>query len=195
LTRSTSAAKWWTKSSSGSQASPGVDVEVRQGGTRRCLAQQGADRLAFVKSERGDVDQANDVGRVGAERGDDLAAVGVADDGWAVLVGQDLAQPGDVIGQPGHRELGCGDAVAVGLQVLDDSALEPSAHAPCTRTMSVAQSWQGSFPVGALCYSVLPCGYLVESRMLTDRPANLRTAHEPRNLWRRPRSGGIRSWR
>jgi hypothetical protein len=36
-------------------------------------------------------------------------------DGWPVLAGQDLAQPGDVIGQPGHRELGCGDAVPVGL--------------------------------------------------------------------------------
>jgi len=100
-----------------------VDVEMRQGGTRRCLAQQGADRLALIQPERGDVDQANDVGRIGAERGDDLAAVGVpGNDGWPVLAGQDLAQPGDVIGQPGHRELGCGDAVPVGLQVLDNGA-------------------------------------------------------------------------
>ena len=43
-------------------------------------------------------------------------------EGWPVLAGQDLAQPGDVIGQPGHRELGCGDVVPVGLQALDDGA-------------------------------------------------------------------------
>src|SRR4029453_9877092 len=44
------------------------------------------------------------------------------DNGWPVLAGQDLARPGDVVGQPGQRELGCGDAVPVGLQVLDDGA-------------------------------------------------------------------------
>jgi hypothetical protein len=43
-----------------------VDVEMRQGGTPRYLLQQGADRLALIQPERGDVDQANDVGRVGA---------------------------------------------------------------------------------------------------------------------------------
>jgi hypothetical protein len=43
-------------------------------------------------------------------------------EGWPVLAGQDPAQPGDVIGQPGQRELGCGDRVAVGLEVLDDGA-------------------------------------------------------------------------
>jgi hypothetical protein len=54
-----------------------VDVEVRQGGTRRALLQEGTDRLALIQAERGDVDQADDVGRVGTERGDDLAAIGV----------------------------------------------------------------------------------------------------------------------
>ena len=39
-----------------------VDVEIRQGRTRRCLVQQGADRLALVQPEPGDVDQANGVG-------------------------------------------------------------------------------------------------------------------------------------
>ena len=100
-----------------------VDVEMRQGGTRRSLLQQGADRFALVQPERGDVDQTNDVGRVGAERGDDLAAVGVpGNQGWPVLAGQDLTQPGDIIGQRGQRELGCSDAVPVGLQLLDNGA-------------------------------------------------------------------------
>ena len=65
-----------------------VDVEVRQGGNRRSLTQQGTDGLALVQPERGDINQANDVGRVGAESGDDLAAVGVPGyDGWYVLAG------------------------------------------------------------------------------------------------------------
>ena len=124
LTGSTSAAKWLRKSSSGSQAKPCWSMSrCARAGSRRSLAQQGADRLALVQPERGDVDQANDVGRVGAERGDDLAAVGVpGNDGRPVLAGQDLAQPGDVSGQRGLRELGCGDPVPVGLQVLDDGA-------------------------------------------------------------------------
>jgi hypothetical protein len=40
----------------------GVDVEMGQGRIRRGLVQQGADRLALIQPERGDVDQANDVG-------------------------------------------------------------------------------------------------------------------------------------
>jgi hypothetical protein len=40
----------------------GVDVEVGQGRGRRSLLQQRADRLALVQSERGDVDQADDIG-------------------------------------------------------------------------------------------------------------------------------------
>src|SRR2546423_6452682 len=44
------------------------------------------------------------------------------DDGRAVLGGQHLAQPGDVIRQRGQRKLGCCDVVAVGLQALDDGA-------------------------------------------------------------------------
>jgi len=70
-----------------------VDVQMRQGRGRRSLLQQGTDRLALVESERGDVDQADGVGRIGAEGGDDLAAVGVpGNHGWPLLAGQDLAQ-------------------------------------------------------------------------------------------------------
>jgi hypothetical protein len=66
----------------------GVDVEVSQGRAPRGLAQQGADRLAFIQPERGDIDQADHVGRVGAERGDDLAAVEVPNNqGRPVLAG------------------------------------------------------------------------------------------------------------
>ena len=85
-----------------------VDVEMRQrGGRRAALGQQRADRFALVEAEGRDVDQADDVRRVGAQRGHDLAAVGVAgDDGRAVLAGQHLAQPGDVIGQRGSGNWG-----------------------------------------------------------------------------------------
>jgi len=49
----------------------------------------GADRFALIEAEARDVDQADDVRRIGAHRSDDLTAVGVAgDDGRAVLAGQ-----------------------------------------------------------------------------------------------------------
>ncbi len=128
-----------------------VDVEVRQGRGRRCLPQQRADRLALIQPERGDVDQADDVGRIGAEGGDDLAAVGVpGNDGWPVLAGQELAQPGDVIGQPGHRERGAVTLYPSACKCwMTALQLDPSAHAPCTRTrfgsaltwLAPAQPW------------------------------------------------------
>ena len=81
----------------------------------RSLRQQPAQRFTLVQPERGDVDQAGDVRGAGAQGGHDLAAVGVpGDDGGAVLQVQHLAQPGDVVGQRGHRELGRGDMVAAG---------------------------------------------------------------------------------
>jgi len=99
FTGSTSAAKWLTKSSSGSQAKTlAVDDQVGQRRGRRSLFEQGTDRLALVEPERRDVDQARHVRRVRAQGGDDLAAVRVAgDQGRALLAGQHLAQPGDVI--------------------------------------------------------------------------------------------------
>jgi len=102
---------------------PFVDVEMGKGWARRPAVEQAADRFTFVEAEGGDVDEADDVRCVGSEGGHDLAAVGVADDdGRAVLASQHLAQPGDVSGKLGHRKLGCGDVVAVGLQALDDGA-------------------------------------------------------------------------
>ena len=54
----------------------------------------------------------------------------------AVLEVEHLAQPGDVVGQRGHRELGCGDVVAAACRrSMTALQLEPSAHAPWTRTM------------------------------------------------------------
>ena len=40
------------------------------------------------------------------------------DEGGSVLAAQNLAQPAHVIGQPGHLELGRGDAVPLRLQLL-----------------------------------------------------------------------------
>jgi hypothetical protein len=85
------AAKRLTKSSSSTQAKPResmrvdasrcesmrVDVQARERRGLRALCQRGADRLPFVEPEGRDVDQADDVGRVRAEGGYDLPAVGV----------------------------------------------------------------------------------------------------------------------
>ena len=125
LTGSTSAAKWWTKSSSGSQAKPCLSMSrwASAGVGGPPWASSAADRFALVQAEGRDVDQADDVRRVGAQSGHDLPAVGVAgDDGGTVLAVQHLAQPGDIIRQRGLRELGRGDGVAAGLQALDDGA-------------------------------------------------------------------------
>ena len=100
-----------------------VGEQVGQGRGHRTLRQQRTQRFALVNPERGDVDEAGDVGRVGPQGGHDLAAVGVAGhDRRAILEVQHLAQPGDVIGYRGHRELRCRDVVATGLQALDDRA-------------------------------------------------------------------------
>src|SRR5690348_14871847 len=109
----------------------GVGEQVRQRRGHRSLGQQPAQRFTLVQAERGDVDQAGDVRGVRAEGGHDLAAVGVpGDDGGAVLQVQHLAQPGNVVGQRGQRELGCGDVIAAGLEALDDAA-PARAVGPC----------------------------------------------------------------
>jgi hypothetical protein len=51
-----------------------IDIDVRHPGGRRPLREQRADRLTLVEPERRDVDEADDVRCVGAERGDDLAS-------------------------------------------------------------------------------------------------------------------------
>ena len=100
-----------------------VDDEMRECWGRGSLLQQRADRFALVKSERRDVDQTNDVRRVGAERGHDLTAVGVpGDHRRATLKAKHVAQSRDVVGERCLGKLGSGDVVAVGLEALDDRA-------------------------------------------------------------------------
>nr|WP_230208356.1 hypothetical protein [Microlunatus sp. Gsoil 973] len=78
-----------------------IDVEMGQRGPPRALGKQGADRLALVQAERGDVDQADDIGCILAESRDDLATIGVTDnDHRPALARQNGAQPGNVVGQP-----------------------------------------------------------------------------------------------
>ena len=75
-----------------------VDGLVDQRRRHRPLCEQRAERLTFVESEGCDVDQADDAGSVGAQGGDDLAAVGVADDNRRTgLPREDLAQTRDVV--------------------------------------------------------------------------------------------------
>jgi hypothetical protein len=100
-----------------------VDVDARDRRGRRTLLEQRADRLALVEPEAGDVDESDDVRCVGAERRDDLAAVGVGDEnGRAALAREHVADPRDVIRKRGLRKLNRRDLVAVGLQALDDVA-------------------------------------------------------------------------
>ena len=87
------------------------------------LREKRTERLALVEPERGDVDEADDIRGVGTERGDDLAAIGVAgDDRGAVLELEHLAQPRDVVGQRVERELWRSDLEAVCLEAFDDAA-------------------------------------------------------------------------
>jgi hypothetical protein len=87
---------------------------------RRILDQRG-DRLAFVGSEGGDVDQSGHV-RVRARLRDDGAAVRVADEkGLAGLSGDHPLGEGDVVGKRGRRVLDDGDVVAVLLQDVIDA--------------------------------------------------------------------------
>src|SRR5258708_460364 len=75
-----------------------VDIEMRYRRRGRSLSQQRAEGLALVEAKGRDVDQADDIRRVCAQRTDDLASVGVAgDDGWPVLTSQHLTQARDVV--------------------------------------------------------------------------------------------------
>ena len=124
LAGSTSAAKCATKSSSGIQANPLlVDDQVRQRRGRRAAAQSGAQRFALVQAEGGDIDEADDVRGVGAERCHDLPAIGVSDDDRrTALTVQDLPQPGDVVGQRSLRKLRGDDGVPLRPEALHDGA-------------------------------------------------------------------------
>ena len=89
----------------------------------RPLREQCAERFALVEAERGDVDEPDDVRRVRAERGDDLAAVGVSDDDrGALLELEHLAQPRDVVGERAQRELRRSHLEALSLEALDHAA-------------------------------------------------------------------------
>src|SRR5215207_5404235 len=77
--------------------------------------------------------------------------------------------------------------------------LDPSAQAPCTRTMLGSAVMSGLLPGLRSVLLGSTCAYVVESRMLTGQPANSRTrrAHRPRNagpsLAASPRSGLLSS--
>jgi hypothetical protein len=61
------------------------------------LREERAERFSFVEAERSDVDQAGDVGCIGAQSSHDLAAVRVTGhDSRSVLEIQNLAQSGYV---------------------------------------------------------------------------------------------------
>ena len=115
-----------------------VGEQMRERRRHRPLREQRAERLALVEAERGDVDEADDVRSIGAERGDDLAAVGVSgDDRRAVLELEHLAQPGDVVGQRVQWELRCARTWKPSAWSRSMTPLQhdPSAQAPWTRTM------------------------------------------------------------
>ena len=115
-----------------------VGEQMRQCRRHRSLREQRSERLAFVEGERGDIDEPDDVRRVRAERGHDLAAVGVSDDDRrAVLKVEHLAQTGDVVGERGQRELrrSYAGSPSAWRRSITPPQEEPSAQAPWTRTM------------------------------------------------------------
>src|SRR5260370_34797313 len=89
----------------------------------RSLSQQRAEGLALVEAKGRDVDQADDIRRVWAQRTDDLASVGVAgDDGWPVLTSQHLTQARDVISERSRGQLRARDRAASGLHAPGNGA-------------------------------------------------------------------------
>jgi len=80
VTGSTSAAKIGEVLLSEPDETTVIDGLVDQRRRHGPLCEQRAERLAFVESEGCDIHQAGDAWRVGTEGGDDLAAVGMADD-------------------------------------------------------------------------------------------------------------------
>jgi hypothetical protein len=101
-----------------------VDLQVREGRGRGALREQPADRLALIQPERRDVDQADDVGRVRPQGGDDLPAVGVAGhDGRPVLAVQYLAQPNSPPEWRNSRQ-----PAFPGVAPLDFSNFRPAVH-------------------------------------------------------------------
>ena len=100
-----------------------VGEQMRERRCDRPLREKRAERFALVEAEGRDVDEADDVRSVRAERGDDLAAVGVSDDDrGAVLELEHLTQPGDVVRERAQRELRRPHLEAVCLEALDDAA-------------------------------------------------------------------------
>ncbi len=94
------------------------DRRDRRAGRR--VGDQGADGLALVGGERGDVGECRDI-LVVARFGDDDAAVGVAgQDGGTVQAVEDLMGRGDVSGQRQGRVLHDGHPVAVRGQMVVD---------------------------------------------------------------------------
>ena len=92
-----------------------VDIDITQRRRRRSLLQQRADRFTFIKAEARDVHKPDDVRCVGAERGDDLASVGVGrKNSRTALAGEHVADPRDVVRKRCLRKLRGGDFVAVG---------------------------------------------------------------------------------
>ena len=104
------------------------------------------------------------------------AAIGVAGhDRRAILEIQHLSQPGDVIGYRGHRELGCYDVVAVGLQALDDGA-PARAVRPCTMDKDDIRSVVMSVVPFLVQLKVTPLTSMaIETGARTGDPSGLRT--------------------
>src|SRR5260370_42052362 len=109
----------------------------------RSLSQQRAEGLALVEAKGRDVDQADDIRRVCAQRTDDLASVGVAgDDGWPVLTSQHLTQARDAVSYRRHGKRRGRDRVATGLQARDH----------CTPAGTLAPCAIDEYDGGALRY-------------------------------------------
>jgi hypothetical protein len=109
-----------------------IDVEMRERRRRGSLRQQCPDRLAFVESESGDIDQTGDIWCVGAEGGHDLPPVRMADNNSrTVLTIEHLTEPSHVICQRALGKLGRNDVVSVSLEPFYDVA-PTGAVRPCS---------------------------------------------------------------
>jgi hypothetical protein len=98
-----------------------VNVEARESRGRRTRGQKSPDRLTFIESESGNVNQGDDVRSVGTHSRHDLSPVRMPDyNGGAILAVKHLTQSGHVVNQRRFWKLRGGDVVPGCLEPLND---------------------------------------------------------------------------
>ena len=115
-----------------------VDTQMRDRRSWLTLREQRADRLAFIKAEARDVHQSDNIRSIRPERGHDLTPIGMSGNkGRARIAAASTCRSRATLAS----SVVSGNCGAVTLypafcrSLMTPLQLEPSAQAPCTRTM------------------------------------------------------------